>query len=182
MLSYQELTHWSVALITKSNAERYAEYTIDGVSQKIAMITRNQDDKSSDDTIYYLNKSHIISPPHEVIDMTESQLNVIKNKENNKKSDTENSQETKDSSQYISGQIIRNEYRDAKNPLLLIYSIDPASAKMNNMDCPIIGFAVSFPKSNQDDSVINIGYAIQGQLLPYFENDEQLDAPIYDEN
>ncbi len=176
LLGYNELTNWSVALINNSQPKHTHDYRINGIIQPIGLTVRNADDKCSSEThqtrkengIYYLKKSHIISPDHEYIDLDKKMVKqaIEREKQKGKKSS-------------LSGEIVRNELRSAKNPLLLLYSLSTKNGAvstigledMQDLDVPIIGFAISFPKSEQDDKITNIAYAIQDKLLPYFQQD-----------
>jgi len=64
-----ELTKWRVAIMSKEKATSIE--TIEGFS--IGQFIRTQDDKSSDESIYYLRKSHIISPKHEFVDLSKKE-------------------------------------------------------------------------------------------------------------
>jgi hypothetical protein len=76
--------------------------------------------------------------------------------------------------------IVRNEYRNPKTPLLLIYFLDPTGAfGLPEGSNPIVGFAISFPKSHFNASV---RYAIHQQLLPLFNIDDDIENDNDDEN
>jgi len=180
LLPVKELDNWSVALISNSQTKEVCTYKIAGSDTQVGLTVRNADkscstetsDKRKNQKIYYLKKSHIISPNHEYIDI-DKEL-VEKRIEKEKKEIT-----------YLSGEIIRNEVRSPRNPLLIIYSLATKDVEgledMQDLGCPIIGFAISFPKSMQDDRNINIAYAIQEQLLPYFQNDDEFDNSTYED-
>src|SRR5690606_18473948 len=65
-----ELTSWRVALMSKEKSPRSEKFHISGKTVSIGTYTRRQDENNSDSEIYYLRKSHIISPKHEFIDLT----------------------------------------------------------------------------------------------------------------
>jgi len=72
---------------------------------------------------------------------------------------------------YPNGQIVRNELRDPKKPLLIIYlldpeeSIDPKNSLPKGIN-PFVGYAISFPKSNFNAPV---SYAVNEELLDRFD-------------
>jgi hypothetical protein len=187
-----ELTNWSVALISNSQTNNTHSYKIAGTNQNIGLTVRNADSNCSSETqqnrqekgIYYLKKSHIISPNHEYIDLDRKIIDERIEEERKKGKKPI----------YLSGEIVRNEskLRNAQNPLLMLYSLDTKHTKgledMQHLEIPIIGFAISFPRSEQNDQKVNISYSIQGGLLPYFLQDDydinitDTDNPNDDEN
>lgn len=174
VLNYGELTNWSVALISKSDAEKVVEYEINGNILSIGQVKRKQAASKGkvniyDANVYYLNHSRLSSPRHEYIDLDASKVNK-RLFEERKKTD-------KADLNYLSGEIIRNELRSPQNPLLLIYSLNASESGMEAVmnDIPIIGFAISFPKSSQPEQIINIDYKIQENLLPYLDTERDIE-------
>ncbi|TAH22530.1 MAG: endonuclease [Cytophagales bacterium] len=170
-LKHGELNNWSVALISNSQAEpnKRIDYTINGLVCKVGLTLRTQDENCStakhsveEIKIYHLIKSHIISPDHEYIDI---EANIIQ-KHLEKESIKQQKKVTN-----LSGQVVREEIRSPNNPLLIIYSLDPKGADMEEElnNTPIIGYAISFSGSGK-----NYGkeYAIQKLLLPFYVNDD----------
>lgn len=162
-----ELTSWRVALMSKANARNFSEFSITGDSIKIGQWKRTEDKDKSDDKIYFLPKSHIISPKDEFIDLTESE------KERALQLTTEyNAKQGKNGQvSYPSGKIVRNQMRDPKHPLLLLYLLDPQEIDsvyhpMPEGINPFVGFAISFPKSNFNAPV---AYAMNEELLDRFD-------------
>ena len=172
-----ELTQWSVALMSKRNATNFFEFTIDGFAEKIGAFIRKEDENESSNEIYFLRKSHIISPRDEFIDLSENEyedaLQLTRELRTRQGKDVEPA--------YPNGQIVRNEIRSPQNPLLLIYLLDtdlslesyPLQAETN----PFVGYAISFPKSNYNAFV---SYAINEQLLDRF-NIEDNSEDFYDD-
>ncbi len=64
-----ELTEWRIAIMNKEKAAKVE--TIEGLT--IGQFIRNQDDKNSNEQVYYLRKSHIISPKHEFVDLSKEE-------------------------------------------------------------------------------------------------------------
>ena len=134
----------------------------------IGMFLRNYDDRNSNSEVYYLRKSHILSPRDEFIDLTEDEYTQAMERTKElwvkKKKQGE--------PMYPNGEVVRNEIRNPKKPLLIIYFLDPDGANRHEDEMkinePIVGFAISFPGSKFNASV---SYKIPEQLLPYFDQD-----------
>ncbi len=167
-LPNNELTSWRVALMSKRNASVATEFQVNNELVQIGCFLRRQDGNNSDENVYYLRKSHIISPKDEFIDLTTEQyeramqltreLRARQNKEGEPA--------------YPNGEIVRNEIRNPQNPLLLIYLLDPAGAEMPTGSNPFVGYAISFPGSNHNAWV---AYAVNEQLLDRFNVEDDLD-------
>jgi hypothetical protein len=128
----------------------------------------------SDDSVYYLTKSHIISPDHEFIDLTDDEYA--------KAMDLTKEKRTKSGEpQYPNGKIVREYLRQPQHPLLLLYLLDPVDSETGLLDRipPFIGYAISFPKSNFDNRV---SYVIHEQLLSQFDFQEDDMEDFEDEN
>ena len=159
-----ELTRWRIVLMNKQESPFSKTFLIGGTDASIGSWIRRQDDNNSDDTVYYIRKSHIISPQDEFIDLNETQKaeaweltrqqHLLDKKEGAPK--------------YPSGTIVRNKIRQPKNPLLLIYLLDPvrSKTKLPEGSVPFVGYAISFPRSNFDNYV---SYAVNEQLLDKFD-------------
>ena len=159
-----ELTDWRIALMTKPNPKNNSTIEVNGKDVQIGQWKRTEDDKNSNEQIYYLRKSHIISPSDEFIDFTDEEYERAMTLTNlHRKKEGE--------AMYPNGQIVRNEIRDTKKPLLLIYlldpeeSIDPKNPLPKGIN-PFVGYAISFPKSNYNAPV---SYAVNEELLDRFD-------------
>jgi hypothetical protein len=162
-LKNKELSNWRVALMSKKNSSKNTHFDIAGKSIEIGNWTRTEDENNSNEQIYYLKKSHLISPKDEFIDLSEPEYNQAL--------ETTNLHRKKEgSASYPSGQIVRNKIRDPKNPLLLIYLLDPeeslTSYPMAKGTNPFVGYAISFPKSNFNSP---ISYAVNEELMDRFD-------------
>lgn len=171
----KELTNWSVAIMSKKSDARRTVINKNGSKLDIGFFTRNCDEKNSDDEIYYLRKSHIISPQHEFIDLTKEMYD--KAMERTKHLWKDKNKEGTPS--YPNGEVVRNEIRHPNNPLLLIYFLDPAGANLPATSEPIIGYAISFPKSRFD---IPASFVVHEQLLPIFYQDDNSEEVDDDED
>ena len=173
-LKNAELTDWSVALMSKPNSKNTSYFSIANIITNIGHWRRTECPKNSSEQIYYLIRSHIISPWDEFIDFSEEEKEKAMELTN-----LRNKREIE--AMYPNGQLIRNELRDPKKPLLLIYLLDPEESltkhKLPLGTNPFVGYAISFPKSNFNAPV---SYALNEQLLPQFA-DEQISDEDYEE-
>lgn len=146
---YGELTEWSVALMSKVPEKRDKEfiYSLGGYEINSFMRTASPD---SNEKTYYLRKNHILGgPEEEFIDLDEELLqNALT--VSRERDETWNKP-------YPKAKIIRQEFRKATNPLLLIYPLNPNYAFSTNevgyKEKPIISFAISFPGSNSGHAI-----------------------------
>ena len=158
-----ELTDWRVALMTKSKSKN-SKFLVSGKEEEIGQWLRKEDELMSDsENIYYLRKSHIISPSDEFIDFTPEEYK--------RAMDLTNEKRTKPGiAQYPNGMEVRNNLRDPKKPLLILYLLDPDESlwkyPMEKGINPFVGYAISFPKSNFKAPV---SYAINEELLDRFD-------------
>ncbi len=174
-LPNKEFTQWRVALMSKNGASHFTDFEISGSIYNIGQWKRTQDTSNSNSDVYYIRKSHIISPKDEMLDLTDQeyeeamQLTREQRKKSKKNGDPA----------YPSGEIIRNKIRDPAKPLLLIYLLDPEESETEMPEnCePFIGYAISFPKSEYD---VAESYAVNEELLDRFNIEDDFDD--YDEN
>lgn len=158
-----ELTDWRIALMSKPNAKNNSHFVVSGNSVSIGQWKRTEDDKNSSEQLYYLRKSHIISPSDEFIDFTDAEKSRAMELTNlHRKKEGE--------AMYPNGQIVRNELRDPRKPLLIIYLLDPEESlekyPLPKGTNPFVGYAISFPKSNFNAPV---SYAVNEELLDRFD-------------
>jgi len=158
-----ELTDWRVALMTKPNAKNNSPFVVSSNTVSIGQWKRTEDDKNSSEQLYYLRKSHIISPSDEFIDFTDAEKSLAMELTNlHRKKEGE--------AMYPNGQIVRNELRDPRKPLLIIYLLDPEESlekyPLPKGTNPFVGYAISFPKSNFNAPV---SYAVNEELLDRFD-------------
>lgn len=159
-----ELTDWRIALMTKPNSKNNSNFEICGNKVSIGQWKRTEDDKNSNEQIYYLRKSHIISPSDEFIDFTDEEYERAMRLTNLHR-------KKPDQAAYPNGQIVRNELRDPQKPLMIIYLLDPEESidpknPLPKGTNPFVGYAISFPKSNFNAPV---SYAVNEQLLDRFD-------------
>jgi hypothetical protein len=152
-----ELQLWNVGIITKRQGMSFS--VNEGIN--VNLIERTQDDKSNSE-LYYIRKSHIISPDDEFIDLSQNEREAAyeatlriwreKSKEGVPKR--------------LNGEWVRNEIRKPDKVLLILYFLNPTGAGLDVSSNPIVGFAVSFPGTERDDAVT---YAVHSQLLQNFD-------------
>jgi len=159
-----ELTKWRIAIMNKEKATK--NETIEELT--VGLFIRTQDDKNSNDSVYYLRKSHIISPKHEFVDLSREEYDEAMKRTAKLRVEKGKS----GSPQYPNGNIVRNEIRRPDNPLLIIYMLDAQGAGLNEEENPIVGFAISFPGSQINS---NVTYAVHKDLLPMFEVDDDFE-------
>lgn len=175
-LANNELTSWRVAVMSKRATAKRLQIDKDGAILNVGFYLRNYDESNSNSELYYLRKSHIISPKDEFIDLTDEEiaLGLERTRQLWQKKNKEGEPA------YPNGEIVRNEIRHPQRPLLLIYFLDPEGAGLTPNSEPIIGYAISFPASRFNASV---SYAVHEQLLPLFNQDDNLEeAEDDDEN
>ena len=168
-----ELTDWRVALMTKKATNTSIDFQINSETLTTGCFLRRQDVNSSNEHIYYLRKSHLISPDDEFIDLSPEELKAAMDLTRRKRLEKKKEGDPL----YPNGEIVRNEIRDAKKPLLLIYILDPAGVYPKNTEIPtglspFVGYAISFPGSRHS---VNIEYAVHEQLLERFMTQDEDD-------
>jgi hypothetical protein len=144
-ISKGELADWTVALISSSKGKA----TKNIGKYQVQLPYRGESDKD-DDKIIMLNNRHMITEAHEGIDLTRSQ------KEEALKAtieDWKDAPKDRDEPQKSSPQQLRR-HREATNGLLLLYPLQIMDDEGNPQnEEPIIGFAISFPDSENAEKV-----------------------------
>lgn len=150
-----ELTDWRIALMNKK-APKQSKIVFGGKETDIGQWFRREDDNNSNEDLFYVRKSHIISRKDEFIDLTESELEEAKRLSGNV--------------EIPNGKIVRERIRDPKKPLLILYLLDPDESlwkyPMEKGINPFVGYAISFPKSNYNAPV---SYAVNEELIDKFD-------------
>jgi hypothetical protein len=170
-----ELTNWSVALMSKADTNERFPIDKNGNIVDIGYWFRRNATERTDSTTFFIRKNHIISPKDEFVDLEPEQYRAAL--ERTIAFHQHNNKEYKND--YPKGDIVRNEFRDPKNPLLLIYFLDPEGADLPKGSDPLVGFAISFPGSRFNSSV---RYAIHRQLLALFNIDDEIENDNDDED
>lgn len=168
-----ELQSWNVGIITKQQGLGFK--VNDDITVNLIERTQAEDGKSTDD-LYYIRKSHIISPDDEFIDLNdnekdrarEASIRIWREKKGVKEGEPKR----------LNGEWVRNKIRKPDKVLLLLYFLAPSKAKLPELSNPIIGYAISFPGTDSDDAVT---YAVHKQLLQDFDL-EDVYEPEDDDN
>lgn len=150
-VAFGELRRWSVALMSKAAGGKSYEI----IKEIQPKLIQRSAQKPEDEDNYFINKSHIISPDDEFIDLTEAEM--------------EEAMKHADGGKRPKGAFVRERIRSkSQTPLLMLYYLDPEKAGIEN-ETPIVGFAISFPGSNRDDTV---SFAVHKALIDrLYEND-----------
>jgi len=165
-----ELINWNIAIRIKKDAEfNYNLNSTNGITQ-IGCIIRTSDPEKNDNHNLNIRKNHIISPKDEFFDLTEEEYRkgLERTKELNK--DYKND--------FPKGEIVRNEIRIPTTALFILYFLNPEKAGYSGSE-PIVGFAVSFPRS-----VVNptVQFAVHEQLLSRFDINDDVENDNTDED
>lgn len=182
-----ELTSWSVVLMNKENASKQFSF---GNGITVGCFDRSRANEIGDDT-YFIRKNHIIgNQKDEFIDIDENtQIEAL----SRTVSLMQGQGKVWDKS-YPSPKIVREEYRQVTNPLLIIYPLNPACANIKNEngsikdgtvsytleDSPFVGFAISFPHSNVPNNAVSY---VVNRVAEYEETEDNFDNEndnIYD--
>jgi hypothetical protein len=163
-----ELTNWNIAIRFKKDAEIDYDLNSSNGINKIGCIIRTNSDEN-DSINLNIRKNHIISPKDEFLDLSnEEYQKAIKRKE-------ELNRENKKTSL---GEIVRNEFRKPTTALLILYFLNPKEAGYSGSE-PIVGFAVSFPRSIVNPTV---QFAVHEQLLSRFNINDDVENDNSDED
>lgn len=161
------LTEWAVGIISNTITENIysAPHEIE-----IGLTKRKQEPSIHPyPDQYFIRKSHIISPMDEFIDLTADEYETAYEQ-------TKKKWKKEGVPQYANGKIVRTEIRKPNRPLLLLYLLNPAG--VTDLKQPIVGFAISFPGTNDDDAV---SFAVHEQLLSQFNQQDELEPVQQDE-
>lgn len=177
-----ELLTWRVALMSKKRNSKGVKFS--------ELVTANWFDRTRaddvlDDDTYYIRKNHIIgSRLDEFIDLDKETLDKALAR-------TRELDETWEKA-YPRPAVVRQEFRNAKSPLLIIYPLNPEcsnlkrSAKLQDGDAisytqadnPFIGWAIEFPPTETNESV---KYAVNSQYEQSEEDFDEDNDNDYDE-
>ncbi len=169
--SYGEFQEWNVGLITKTNGPAFS------INNDISVNLINRTpSKESTEEIYYISKSHIISPDDEFIDLSPAEkdyaLSATIALKGKKQDSTLNLSR-------INGKFVRNNTRKPNKVLLLIYLLNPEIVENTDPSVPIAGFAISFPGTDRDDAE---SYMVHSQLLSQFNTQDNIENDNNDED
>lgn len=140
-----ELLNWTVAVFSSQDKGAISfPLNINDKIKYIGLTKRSAEESTNpiSDNLYQINKSQVISPKHEFVDVAD-----------------------------LSGKPTGRQIRNARNPingLLMIYLLDPKNIEAD-YETPIVALAFSFPNS---PSNVSVRYAAHNQLLEYLDWEE----------
>jgi hypothetical protein len=146
------LTNWTIVLISNERNKKDGVFEVNYQSVSLGLTMRSDAEKG-EGNYYEISKSHIIDPRHEFIDFDTSSPDFDEALELTiqdwEKSERKN--KSPDSPAIPSGKNIRAK-RPVTDGLLLIYPLNPKPEGWENspVNEPIIGYAISFPKNDDD--------------------------------
>ncbi|MEP0006120.1 MAG: Z1 domain-containing protein [Balneola sp.] len=164
------LTNWTIVLISNDRNQRSDLFQIQGESVSVGLTMRS-DSRKGEGNYYEIAKSHIIDPKHEYIDfkVEEEAFKEALNMTVKDWRESERINKKPDSPTVPTGKNIRAK-RPPQNGLLLIYPLDPKPQgwEESDIETPIIGYAISFPK-NEDDKKLK--YQVNEVFMDEFDYD-----------
>jgi hypothetical protein len=182
-----ELISWRVVLMNKKDNAKAAHIFSNGI--KTGCFDRNRAEDTNWNT-YYIRKNHIVgNQTDEFIDLDDDLLSIALERTRQLKAEVNKSWDKN----YPAPEIVRHEFRQRTNPLLLIYPLNPECAnikdKQDNIvagtiayqktDEPFIGFAIVFPSSAGNHT---ISYTMPISEIVETENSfNDEDDNVYDE-
>ena len=148
-----ELTSWSVALMSRSTRENDAHYNfVEKYDANYYFRNHATDTKYVDS--YYIRKNHIVGDQtDEFIDLDKTLLEKAFEETKKRKKDPNKPW----NKSYPAPDIVREEYRPASQPLLMIYPLNPRGAdeSLSDSEKPFIGLVISFPGTSRKDMAVS---------------------------
>lgn len=169
-----ELRSWNIGLITKQQGVNYIINNEINVNQ---IFRRQAEEGISTNELYFIRKSHLISPDDEFIDLTENEKELAR--QASVRIWREKKGVTSGEPLRINGDWVRNQIRKPDRVLLLLYFLNPEGAGITDLSKPIVGYAISFPGTDNDDAVI---YAVNRQLLQNFDLEDVYESEEEDDD
>lgn len=171
------LTNWTVALINNTTADLDSNFntTIDTKNVDIGLTDRYNQDHGTDS--YTITKAMIISPSHEMIDLSDDQIRKAQ-----EETEVDWKKMNKEKSPKLPSGFRIKLNRNPEEGLLIIYPLhhspnyklskDGPLVREKISDCPIIGLAISFPQIENDTK---IEYAVNEQFISEYDYPDELD-------
>jgi hypothetical protein len=172
------LINWTVAIINNSTAEPDHQYSFAGITGNIGLTDRTNVSKDKD--VYEVAKYNITDQKHELIDLSESEINAAKSQ-----TESDYKREGKTEIPEMPSRKRIKWARSDQKGLLLIYPLNhncqyiaDSTTKPKTFgrrvisDVPVIGIAVSFPEIENDEK---IEYAVNEQFRKEYEYPEEFD-------
>ena len=173
------LLNWKIVLVSTQRDVTDDFFTINGDKISVGLVMRS-DAAKGDGEYYEISGNHIIDPSHEILDF-DRESDVYKTALLNTQTDWVNSERKNkrpEKPQIPSGKNARI-LRRVTEGLLLIYPLNPRPEgwEGSKLEVPIIGYAISFPKNDNDKK---IKYRTNEVFNEEYEYDAILDE--YDED
>jgi hypothetical protein len=170
------LVNWTVVLVATSKESSY-KFIIGEKETRVGLTMRSDSKKGVGET-YEISRSHIIDPLHESLDFDkkgEDYEEALKLTIEDWKASTRKKKRP-EQPEKPSGKNIRAK-RKVTDGLLLIYPLDPKPDDWLNSDIeePIIGYAISFPKNDHDKK---IKYSVNQVFLREYDYEDVLDEQL----
>jgi hypothetical protein len=166
------LKDWTVVLISSTSAT--TDYQIGGHRVGLTLRTEEREENGGvgpeGTSEYIIRKSHIISPPHEFLDMDQTDERYVLAKD-----ETIRNSKAKIPPINPLGKYIRK-FRGGEKALLVIYPLDPAG--YGGAGKPAIGYAMSLPEIDGD---IGIPYKVNEQFIEEMFGNAAEDEEHYDD-
>jgi hypothetical protein len=140
-----ELIEWTVAVIS-SNRRDASRADVGGHQVGLSKRSGN---KSSDESVFTINNSRLISPSDEYLDFSDDEVKEMTEESVRRWEMGESKGRSKKKPTRPNPQLVR-ESRDKRKGYLMIYTLDPAGIVG---EAPIVGYAVSFPGSKKATKV-----------------------------
>jgi hypothetical protein len=168
------LINWTICLVSNKTNVTEKYFKIKGKSLPIGLTMRTDIEKGNG-KYYIISKSHIIDPKHEFIDFEESEkkyIDALKDTKSDWKKSNKRNKSSK-SPEFPTGRNIRH-HRGVQNGLLLIYPLDPNPEgwKNSGIEVPIIGYAISFPKNENE---VKVSYSVNQVFKEKYDYELELD-------
>lgn len=150
-----ELTEWTVGVFNKTQG---VDRQVDWADLDVALTTRNAREAYEDvRSQRRMTIRRILSPDHEFIDLTQGEYEAAL-EETRHPADSDNAVEQPTRNATIPSGRAARDIRSPRKGLLLIYLLDPQvktvpEGNEQPVKEPLVGFAVSFPKSENDSKV-----------------------------
>jgi hypothetical protein len=168
-----EYTDWSVALMSLKSTPNSSYNFNNDVTINLAF----RNDSKIATNYYGIRKNHILSSSDdEFIDLDITDLNANYNNANQAFKDRycqEHPNADRDKVNLAKGRWVREKYRSRQNPLLIIYPLTQKGIGGSDEDKPIIGFAISFPQTNQTDAAV--AYKVNATVNTLIQSDDEFD-------
>ena len=160
-----ELRDWTVRLVSSGRTDA-AQSEINGMS--IGLVTRAQYPKEPRPGRYTIRR--LVSPSDEMVDLTPEQRKQALSVTVNDWEQNKDARKSETPPDVPGGRQIR-QIRPKSNGLMLIYPLDPKQAGISETSQPIMGIAISFPRS---DTAREITYAVNNVFTRRGGDDDSL--------